>query len=166
MPWGWSHISHGQTQLIKAPPFIFLFFSSSFFFLLFCHFTFSLTFPLLLSCRPCFFCSPPKAISFFFFLLFPFFVPVIPFHHHSLCPPATPLVLSSWENRKRGQGSAVVPWDTAALLSFSPDVIWGIHSLATAAFPSSSVGSSSFYLHPQKNLNLSPIASPRPSSKS
>lgn len=33
----------------------------------FCHFTFSLTFPLLLSCRPCFFCSPPKAISCFFF---------------------------------------------------------------------------------------------------
>lgn len=70
----------------------------------------------------------------FFFHFFPFFVPVTFFHHHSLCPPATSLVLPSWENRKRVQASAVAPCDTASFLSFSPDVIWGIHSLATASF--------------------------------
>lgn len=140
--WGWSHISHGQTQLIKAPPFIFLFFSCSFFFLLFCHFTFSFTFPLLLSCRPYFFLQSSQGHFLFFFHFFPFFVPVTFFHHHSLCLPATPLVLPSWESRKRVQASAVAPCDTDSFLSFSPDVIWGIHSLATASSRSSPVSSS------------------------
>lgn len=122
-PWGWSHISHGQNQLIKAPPFIFLFFLPSLFFL---HFFFVHI--------PASFAIIPRPLPVFFPSLF--FVPVTPFPHHSYCPPATPLILPSWENRKRGQGSAVAPQDAVAT-SFSLDLIWGFHSLAIASFPSS-----------------------------
>lgn len=122
-----------------------------------CFFAFSLSHShFLCSCHvgPAFSAVLPRPFPFFFHF-FPFFVSVTFFHHHSLCPPATPLVLPSWENRKRVQASAVAPCDTASFLSFSPDVIWGIHSLATASFRSSP---SFFYSHPQKNLSLSLIA--------
>lgn len=63
----------------------------------------------------------PRPFSVFFRTLF-LFVPVTPFPHHSHCPPATPLVLLSWVNRMRVQGSAVAPQDIAAT-SFSLDLI-------------------------------------------
>lgn len=87
-----------------------------------------------------------------FFLLFPFFVP-------SLLFTITPSVLRPHLSFfclgriERGQGSTVVPRDTAAVFSFSPDVIWGIHSLATASFPSSPL--SSFLLgSPEKSKSV------------
>lgn len=92
---------------------------------------------------PASFAIIPRPLPVFF--SFSFFVPVTPFLHHSYCPPATPLILTSWENRKRGQGSAVAPQDAAAT-SFSLDLIWGIHSLAIACFPSS-LATSCFSAH-------------------
>lgn len=125
--------------------------------LLFCNFTFSLTFPLLLSCRPCFFCSPPKAISCSFSFSFLFFVPSLLF---TITPSVLRPHLSFFHlGRIEREGRTVVPETPPPSSHFVLMWFEGSTHLPLPPFPPP-VWVLLFYSRPQNNLNLSFIAPP------
>lgn len=128
----------------------------------FCLFTFSLTFPLLLSWRPCSFCSPLKAIPWFFFFPFLFLSPSLLF---TITPSVLRPHLSFFRlGRIEREGRAALSFPETPPPSFHFLLMWFEGSTHLPLPPLPPLLFLFFCSCPQKNLNLSFIGAPPPTS--